>query len=55
MKVLFWNTHQNKDINPILYEIIVENDISIVILAEYDAQADDLIESLARRGVVMWK
>ena len=55
MKVLFWNTHQNKDINPILYEIIVENDISLVILAEYDAQADDLIESLARRGVVMWK
>ena len=55
MKVLFWNTHQNKGINSILYELIVENNISIVILAEYDAQADDLINSLAKRGITMRK
>ena len=55
MKVLFWNTHQNKRINSILYELIVENNISIVILAEYDAQADDLINSLAKRGITMRK
>ena len=44
MKYLFWNTHQNNDINDVLSELIIENDISIILLAEYTANADELIK-----------
>ncbi len=50
MKYLFWNTHKNTDVNLILCDLIVENQISIVILAEYAANADDLIELLHSCG-----
>ena len=55
MKVLFWNTHQNKSINSVLQEMIIENNISIVILAEYIAQIDNLIKLLAEHEIAMWK
>jgi hypothetical protein len=44
--VLFWNTHKNKDINPTICELIVENCASIVVLAEYTANVDDLVNTL---------
>lgn len=46
MKYLFWNTHKNIDINPILRDLITENCISIVVLAEYTADINDLIRSM---------
>lgn len=51
MKYLFWNTHKNNDINDVLSELIVENDISMVCLAEYTAQADELINKLSVQNV----
>ena len=51
MKYLFWNTHQNNDINDVLSELIIENDISMVLLAEYTADADELINKLAIQNV----
>lgn len=33
MKVLFWNTHKNNNINSVLLDVIVENEISMVVLA----------------------
>ena len=53
MKYLFWNTHNNSDINDILCELIVENDISMVCLAEYTAKADELIKKLSVQNVNM--
>ena len=38
MKYLFWNTHKNDDINDVLSELIIENNISMVLLAEYADQ-----------------
>lgn len=53
MKYLFWNTHKNKNINSILCDLIVENCVSVVALAEYYADINDLIELLRSRGVSM--
>lgn len=53
MKYLFWNTHKNMNINPILCELIVENRISVVVLAEYIASADELIDLLKYSGIHM--
>ncbi|MDO4308995.1 MAG: hypothetical protein Q4C77_19505 [Eubacteriales bacterium] len=55
MKYLFWNTHKNNDINDVLSELIVENDISMVCLAEYTAQADELINKLSVQKVYIQK
>ena len=46
MRYLFWNTHRNEQINPVLCDLIVENGISVVVLAEYSADINDLIEIL---------
>ena len=46
MKVLFWNTHKNKNVNSTICELITENNISIVVLAEYVANVDDLLSAL---------
>jgi len=53
MNVLFWNTHKNKNINSILAELIEESCISFVILAEYDANIDELIIILNSKNIRM--
>lgn len=53
LRYLFWNTHNNCEINDILSEIIVENDISIVLLAEYTASSKELIECLKKENKYM--
>ena len=54
MKVLFWNTHKNADINSTICELAAENDASIVVLAEYVANVDDLLSSLlVQHGIKM--
>lgn len=53
MKYLFWNTRNNEEINSVLSEIIIENDISFVILAEYAASLDELLERLSLFDVHM--
>lgn len=53
MKVLFWNTYHNKNINSILCELIHENSISFVILAEYIADIDSLRKLLREKGIYM--
>lgn len=53
MRVLFWNTNKNERINQVLYEIIIENNVTLAALAEY---ADDLAQlrgMLACAGVPM--
>lgn len=55
MKVLFWNTHNNEKINPILSELIIENHISLFILAEYKADYNNLLYLLSLHGKSMKK
>lgn len=47
--MLFWNTHKNSIINSTICELVAENNVSIVVLAEYTANVDDLLSSLLLR------
>lgn len=51
MKYLFSVTHHNKNINRVLCELICENGISIVILAEYSAKIAELAIMLEMQGI----
>lgn len=53
MNVLFWNTHKNKRINKILIDLISENNVTFVCLAEYEANIDHLIMGLYSKGIIM--
>ena len=53
MKYLFWNTYNNEKINPVICDLIVENGISIAVLAEYSDNINNLIETLQTRGITM--
>lgn len=55
MKILFWNTHNNKNINHILSELIIDNNVSIAVLAEYEADISNLINSLFEQKIKMWE
>lgn len=46
MKLLFWNTHKNENINKYIIELVEENEIDIVILAEYNSDILALDEAL---------
>lgn len=53
LKILFWNTHSNQNINHILTELIVENSASLVVLAEYKDNVDELLTMLSLNNVYM--
>ena len=53
MRYLFWNTHKNEKINPVLCDLIVENGISVVVLAEYSDDINVLVKMLHSYGVSM--
>nr|WP_300776923.1 endonuclease/exonuclease/phosphatase [uncultured Acetatifactor sp.] len=53
MKFLFWNTYKNESINSVLSELIMENNISIAVLAEYSANMKELIDILISNGIIM--
>ena len=44
MRILFWNTHKNKDINPYIASLVLDNEIDILALSEYDANIDERSE-----------
>ena len=46
MKVLFWNTYKNANINSTICELASENSASIIVLAEYVANINDLLSDL---------
>lgn len=53
MRIMFWNTHNNTKINELLCDLIIENDINIVVLAEYKADISELIQALYQEGRIM--
>ena len=55
MRILFWNTYRNTDINKILCDLIDENSVDIVVLAEYQSDYDELMETLLNKGIMMKK
>lgn len=51
MKYLFWNTHKNESINSLVCDLVKENDIAVVMLAEYNADSNELLEMLSKERV----
>lgn len=47
MRILFWNTHKNENINKYIRGLVEENEIDIVILAEYNSNIEQLDEVLS--------
>ena len=46
MNISFWNTHKNKSINEFLISMIIEKNIDMMILAEYEDDIKHLINDL---------
>ncbi len=53
MKILFWNTHKNTNINSVLSDIIIENSANIIVLAEFVSDIEDLLTTLSLKGISM--
>ena len=46
MRILFWNTHRNVDINSYILDIVNQNEIDVLVLAEYMAENNELNDNL---------
>lgn len=42
MRMLFWNTHRNVNINSYILDLVNENEIDVLVLAEYKADTNEL-------------
>lgn len=51
MRIAFWNTHKNEKINDILGDLIYENEIDVIVLAEYDADSHNLVSNLSKKEI----
>lgn len=49
LRFLFWNTCNNKTINPSIVDMVIENDIDFVSLSEYSDDVYKLCEALSKR------
>ena len=55
MKMLFWNTHRNGNINSYIFELVEQNEIDILILAEYASDNDELSKCLIQSKKRLYK
>lgn len=46
MRILFWNTHRNVDINSYILDIVNKWNLMILVLAEYMAEINELNDNL---------
>ena len=42
MKILFWNTNRNKDINKYIVDLVESYKVDVLVVAEYVADTDEL-------------
>ena len=50
MRILFWNTHRNENINSYVSSLINTNNIDILALAEYTAETKELYKMIRNQG-----
>ena len=53
MRIVFWNTNKNENINEYISDIIVEQEIDILALAEYESDIEELKKMLALYNIVI--
>lgn len=49
MRILFWNTHNN-NLNEYIVNLVIDNAIDVLVMAEYDADEKELAELFRSRG-----
>lgn len=56
MKMLFWNTHRNSNINSFILELVEQNKIDILILSEYAGNLEELSKYLmqSKKRLCKW-
>ena len=56
MKMLFWNTHRNSNINSFILELVEQNEIDILILSEYAGNLEELSKYLmqSKKRLCKW-
>ena len=57
MKILFWNTHKNKEIDPFIIDLTEQYSCDIIILAEYTGNINGLCNqlSLLQMDFYLWQ
>lgn len=53
MKVLFWNTYKNENINPYIVSLVQEHNVDVLIVAEYVANEGELGNMFKASGFQM--
>ncbi len=53
MKIAFWNTHKNNNINSYLVKFIKECNLDLMILAEYTDDVEQLLDALRQDNIIM--
>ena len=53
MRIVFWNTNKNENINEYISDIIVEQEIDILVLAEYESDIEELKKMLELYNIVI--
>lgn len=52
VRIAFWNTNRNRKINEYIFDIMVEQAIDFLILAEYEADIEELKQKLLLHNIV---
>lgn len=52
MRICFWNTNKNREINKYIVDIMAEHLIDIFILAEYEANIEHLQQTLTSHSII---
>lgn len=50
MKILFWNTHNN-NVNEYIVNLVIDNDIDVLVMAEYEDNENELRMLLDKAGI----
>lgn len=53
MRIAFWNTNKNIDINEYIVDLIKDNDIDILVMAEYGDDKKNLLDKLNEQNISM--
>lgn len=50
MKAVFWNTNKNTSINQYIVSLVKEREVDLIVLAEYEADSKELLNSINESG-----
>ena len=55
MRIMFWNAHKNQSLNNYISSLVHDYKIDMLVLAEYEADSNDLVKRIRHNGDFMEK